>query len=139
MIELLLNECPELSVIFLATKRPNQNKTFFRIHRAEVIPQKHSGGAASTGGVTKELFAFPSFSFIVMKEPSHFHRGETVSGQKGGQARMGREEVFRGAAASLGAFSSLSEVQPVSEKSSSGTRRCCAAWKLTGCLSSTDN
>lgn len=44
VIELPLNECPELSVMFLATKKPNQNKTIFRIHRTEVIPQKHRGG-----------------------------------------------------------------------------------------------
>lgn len=43
-IELPLNECPELSVIFLATKKPNQKKTIFRIHRTEVITQKHQWG-----------------------------------------------------------------------------------------------
>lgn len=138
VIELPLNECPELSVVFLATKKPNQNK-IFRNSQDWGDPSEAPVEAASAGGVKKELFAFSSFSFIVMKEPSHFHSGETVSDQMGGQARIGREAVFQGAAASLGAFSSFSEVQPVSEESSSGKRKCCAAWELTGCPSSTNN
>lgn len=44
VIELPLNECPELSVVFLTTKKPNLTKMIFRIHRTEVIPQKPQWG-----------------------------------------------------------------------------------------------
>lgn len=54
-------------------------------------------GAASTGGVTEELFAFSSFSLIVMKEPSHFtvgklFQGRRVDKQGGGGRQFSKEQ-----------------------------------------------